>query len=352
MPDLYKTLIGRSEQIQQVRQLIEQVKNSEATVLILGESGTGKEVVAKHLHEQSPRHQGPFIPVNCGAIPAELLESELFGHEKGSFTGATHARQGRFEAAKAGTLFLDEIGDMPLAMQVKLLRVLQERTFERVGSNKTIEADVRILAATNTNLEKLITEGKFREDLFYRLNVYPVELPALRQRTGDIPALIEELTARLEKANRASIRLTMDAIHALCQYQWPGNIRELANLIERLAILYPNALVSAQELPKKFLSTLTPIVHSPVDAGRALSAFDLLDISVESSQLAQGTLPYDGIDLKHHLSTLELHYIKQALENCEGVVAHAAERLKMRRTTLVEKMRKYGIDKSEHALNG
>jgi len=344
--DLYKTLVGHSTQIQQVRQLIEQVATSNASVLVLGESGTGKEVVAKHIHEQSERHNGPFVPVNCGAIPSELLESELFGHEKGAFTGAINARQGRFEMAKGGTLFLDEIGDMPLAMQVKLLRVLQERTFERVGSNKTLEADVRIVAATNTDLEQLIKEGKFREDLFYRLNVFPIELPALRQRAGDVPALINELIARLEKAGRASIRLMPDAITALCHYQWPGNIRELANLIERLVILHPHGMVTAQDLPKKFINVTTNVANNT-----SLSAFKLLDIPVDS-QDTPSALPYDGIDLKQHLSTLELQYIKQALEDCDGVVAHAAERLKMRRTTLVEKMRKYGIDKSEHTVTG
>jgi len=342
--NLYKTLVGNSVQIHQVRQLIEQVAASDASVLVLGESGTGKEVVAKHIHEQSARSQRPFVPVNCGAIPSELLESELFGHEKGAFTGAISARQGRFEMAKGGTLFLDEIGDMPLAMQVKLLRVLQERTFERVGSNKTLEADVRIVAATNGNLEQLISQGKFREDLYYRLNVFPIELPALRERVGDVPLLINDLVARLEKAGRSSIRLMPDAITALCHYQWPGNVRELANLIERLAILYPHGMITAHDLPKKFLNSAP---HTVVFTES--SVYNLLtQPQVDPKNSTEG-LPCDGLDLKQHLNALELQYIKQALEDCDGVVAHAAERLKMRRTTLVEKMRKYGIDKSEHA---
>ena len=228
---LFRSLVGNSRSIRGVRKLIEQVANSDANVLILGESGTGKEVVARNLHYNSNRREKPFVPVNCGAIPPDLLESELFGHEKGAFTGAISSRLGRFEMAKGGTLFLDEIGDMPLAMQVKLLRVLQERVFERVGSNKSIPADIRIIAATHHDLEKEIADGRFREDLYYRLNVFPIDMPPLRDRVEDIPLLINELITRMEHEQRGSVRFTTTAIAALCEYPWTGNVRELSNLI-------------------------------------------------------------------------------------------------------------------------
>ncbi|RUR08957.1 sigma-54-dependent Fis family transcriptional regulator [Legionella sp. km772] len=201
-------LVGNSDGIRFVRRLIDQVANTDASVLILGESGTGKEVVARTIHTLSSRSAKPFIPINCGAIPGELLESELFGHEKGAFTGAITSRQGRFELANGGTLFLDEIGDMPLAMQVKLLRVLQEQSFERVGANKSITVNVRIIAATHRNLEQAIQEGKFREDLFYRLNVFPIEMPPLRERREDIPLLFNELISRIENEHRPVVRVT------------------------------------------------------------------------------------------------------------------------------------------------
>ncbi|MEC7472207.1 MAG: sigma-54 dependent transcriptional regulator, partial [Pseudomonadota bacterium] len=251
-PNLFRSLVGTSRAVQHVRQMMQQVADTEASVLILGESGTGKEVVARNLHYHSKRRQGPFVPVNCGAIPAELLESELFGHEKGAFTGAITARSGRFELAEGGTLFLDEIGDMPLPMQVKLLRVLQERTFERVGSNRTQSADVRIIAATHKNLEKMIEEGTFREDLYYRLNVFPIEMAPLRERVEDIPLLMNELISRMEHEKRGSIRFNSAAIMSLCRHDWPGNVRELANLVERMAIMHPYGVIGVMELPKKF----------------------------------------------------------------------------------------------------
>ncbi|MES9977507.1 MAG: sigma-54 dependent transcriptional regulator, partial [Candidatus Thiodiazotropha sp. 6PLUC5] len=221
--ELFRSLSGSSRATRQVNKMIEQVADSEATVLILGESGTGKEVVARKLHFHSVRRGKPFVPVNCGAIPGDLLESELFGHEKGAFTGAISARQGRFEMAEGGTLFLDEIGDMSMPMQVKLLRVLQERTFERVGSNKTIPCNVRIIAATHRNLEAAIKTGDFREDLYYRLNVFPIEMPPLRERVEDIPVLVNDLIHRIENEKRGSVRLTPAAVAALSHYRWPGN---------------------------------------------------------------------------------------------------------------------------------
>lgn len=343
----HKGLAGRSKAIQKTRELIDQVAKSDATVLILGESGTGKEVVAQALHRSSLRRDKPFVPVNCGAIPGELLESELFGHEKGAFTGALTARQGRFEMAEGGTLFLDEIGDMPMPMQVKLLRVLQERTFERVGSNRTIQCDVRVIAATHRQLEQEIQEKRFREDLFYRLNVFPIEVPALRERAEDIPYLIHDLTARMQAANRGAVRLTPNAVAILMQHHWPGNVRELSNLIERLAIIHPDGLVDVADLPEKFQGYEVPANVQPVwdDADGEAADTQTMERMALTQPLQVGSgvaiqLPEQGIDLKEYLTDLENELIRQALEECNGVVAHAAKLLNMRRTTLVEKLRK------------
>ncbi len=343
---VHKGLAGRSSAIQQTRELIDQVAKSEATVLILGESGTGKEVVAQALHRASLRKDRPFVPINCGAIPGELLESELFGHEKGAFTGALTSRQGRFEMAEGGTLFLDEIGDMPMPMQVKLLRVLQERCFERVGSNKTIHCDVRIIAATHRKLEQEIEEKRFREDLFYRLNVFPIEVPALRERAEDIPYLVNDLIARMEVSNRGTVRLTRNALTLLMQHHWPGNVRELSNLIERLAIIYPEGLVDAGDLPEKFQAYEVPADSEAVWAEPIIDTASAAERGGFASAVPPTTaagaiqLPQQGIDLKEYLTDLENELIRQALEECNGVVAHAAKLLNMRRTTLVEKLRK------------
>ncbi|AHY42491.1 sigma-54-dependent Fis family transcriptional regulator [Stutzerimonas decontaminans] len=345
-PNLFRSLVGTSRAVQHVRQMMEQVADTEASVLILGESGTGKEVVARNLHYHSKRRQGPFVPVNCGAIPAELLESELFGHEKGAFTGAITARAGRFELAEGGTLFLDEIGDMPLPMQVKLLRVLQERTFERVGSNRTQNADVRIIAATHKDLEKMIEEGTFREDLYYRLNVFPIEMAPLRERVEDIPLLMNELISRMEHEKRGSIRFNSAAIMSLCRHDWPGNVRELANLVERMAIMHPYGVIGVMELPKKFRHVddddeqYATSLHDEMEERAAISAPMVVPE-------AQAMLPTEGLDLKEYLGNLEQGLIHQALEDAGGVVARAAERLRIRRTTLVEKMRKYGMNRRD-----
>jgi sigma-54 specific flagellar transcriptional regulator A len=350
-------LKGKSQAIAGIRKLIEQVAESDATVLILGESGTGKEVVARALHDASFRKDKPFVPINCGAIPGELLESELFGHEKGAFTGALNARQGRFEMAEGGTLFLDEIGDMPLAMQVKLLRVLQERTFERVGSNKTIQCDVRVIAATHRYLENEIKENRFREDLFYRLNVFPIEIPALKDRTEDLPLLVNDLVERMEASNRGSVRLTNAAMAMLMQHEWPGNVRELANLIERLAIIKPKGLIDAADLPEKFQHYQVPEeILDGIEAAdieedeqseqvEAIKAFEGVMNTFEGTVSNLAQLPEQGIDLKEYLNDLEIDLIRQALSECGGVVAHAAKRLNMRRTTLVEKLRKYDLQR-------
>jgi sigma-54 specific flagellar transcriptional regulator A len=336
--ELFRSLVGTSRSIQTVRELMAQVADKDVSVLITGQSGTGKEVVARNLHYNSHRRNEPFVPVNCGAIPAELLESELFGHEKGAFTGAITARSGRFELAEGGTLFLDEIGDMPLNMQVKILRVLQEKTYERVGGSKMIPTDVRIIAATHKNLEEMIEEGSFREDLYYRLNVFPIEMPALKDRVEDIPLLINELISRMETEKRGSIRFNSAAILSLCRHDWPGNVRELANLVERLAIMHPYDVIGVKELPQKYrhVEVEDEILESDDTAAHVAQGLAGLD--------SPALLPINGIDLKDYLATLERSLIQQALDESSGVVARAAERLRIRRTTLVEKVRKYGLN--------
>jgi len=285
------------------------------------------------------------VAVNCGAIPSELLESELFGHEKGAFTGAITARRGRFEMAEGGTLFLDEIGDMSLPMQVKILRVLQERTYERVGSSRSVHCDVRIVAATHRDLEESIVKGSFREDLYYRLNVFPIEMPALRERLEDLPLLIEDLTAAQERSGHGGVQLTADAVHALRAYHWPGNVRELSNLIERLAVLHPEGQVTAGELPARYRGQIAaaPVscgVDAVEDEDETLAAMTQFKPMV---QAALTRLPLDGLDLKEYIESIEISLIRQALDSCFGVVAHAAKLLHTRRTTLVEKLRKYGL---------
>lgn len=342
---LFRCLVGQSAAMRVVRQEIEQVAPTDANVLILGQSGTGKEVVARNIHYHSKRRKKAFVPVNCGAIPHDLLESELFGHEKGAFTGAITSRQGRFAMAEGGTLFLDEIGEMTMAMQVKLLRVLEERVFERVGSTTSIEADVRIVTATNRNLEEMVKQGGFREDLFFRLDVFPIRLPTLAERIEDLPLLIKELTSRLERTSSNSVRFSQDAIIALSQYDWPGNVRELANQIERMAIKYPNSLVQAHNLPKRIRA------HMSDEAEHQLNLDDLTNVIDDADRPPQGQgvprmhIPVEGIDLKSYIASIEVNLILDALDKSSGVIAHAAKSLGLRRTTLAEKMRKYNIDR-------
>ncbi|WP_076540217.1 sigma-54 dependent transcriptional regulator [Shewanella sp. UCD-KL21] len=347
---LFRSLVGRSEGIANVRHLISQVASSDATVLVLGQSGTGKEVVARNIHYMSDRRDGPFIPVNCGAIPPELLESELFGHEKGSFTGAISTRKGRFELAENGTLFLDEIGDMPLQMQVKLLRVLQEKVFERVGGSKTISTDVRIVAATHRDLETMISENEFREDLYYRLNVFPIEMPSLSERSDDVPLLLQELVSRVFNEGRGKIRFTQRAIESLKAHNWSGNVRELSNLVERLTILFPGGLVDVNDLPRKYRYIDVPEYCVEVSEEQqerdALASIFNDDEPIELPDTRfPSELPPEGVNLKDLLAELEIDMIRQALEQQDNVVARAAEMLGIRRTTLVEKMRKYGMGK-------
>ena len=346
---------GNSKAMRAVHRLIEQVAPFDTNVLILGESGTGKEMVARHVHELSGRAAHPFVPVNCGAIPADLLESELFGHEKGAFTGALTTRLGRFEFAEGGTLFLDEIGDMSLQMQVKLLRVLQERSFERVGSNKTIRCNVRIIAATHRDLDAAIIAGRFREDLYYRLNVFPLQMPPLRERLDDLPVLIDHLVQRQNMSAGRPIQLDQSAMHCLARNRWPGNVRELANLLERLAILFPAQTVSAADLPDRYrnaagvgwlgsevrIDARPDPLDDPAPAPREAAAESERESDAVVYEMLDTALPQGGIDLKDHMSAIEIGLIRKALEEADGTVAGAARLLRIRRTTLVEKLRKY-----------
>ena len=349
---------GSSTAVREVNRLIKQVAAHGSSVLILGESGSGKEVVARAIHDASPRRQRPFVAINCGAIPSELLESELFGHEKGSFTGAVTARKGRFEIAEGGTLFLDEIGDMSMTMQVKLLRVLQERVFERIGGGAPIRCNVRIIAATHRNLEEAIAKSNFREDLFYRLNVFPIDMPPLRSRIEDLGALVREFVEQNVANGRARLHFKPGVMDALMNYGWPGNVRELANLIERLSILCPHGAVNVGDLPARYrhmqdetlsLAALTPVVQEMLDAEdqeeETLAdehAYLLLSAASQpDNNLMQ--LPATGLDLRSHLYEIERTLIRQAMERAGGTVAHAARLLQLRRTTLVEKLRKFEL---------
>ena len=316
-------IVGTSQPIRKVLEFVEKVADSDSTVLIQGESGTGKELVARTLHFNSLRRDRPLIPVNCGAIPENLLESELFGHERGAFTGAMSARMGRFEMAHGGTIFLDEVAEMGLPLQVKLLRVLQERCFERVGGNKTINIDVRVIAATNQDLEQAVKDKRFRKDLFYRLNVIPVTLPPLRERCNDIPLLIDHFINRFNKSKQASVQgVERDAMSVLMQYGWPGNIREVENLVERLTVLKKTGMISVCDLPDQ-------IVQSS-------SSFDFHN---EPAMSLSGT----SINLMKEVDRHESRLIMEAMRQAKGVTSKAAQLLQLNRTTLVEKLKRKGL---------
>jgi len=316
-------IIGKSASIQGVIKFVEKIADSDSTVLITGESGTGKELVSKNIHYSSSRSGKPFVPLNCAAIPKDILESELFGHEKGAFTGAINTRIGRFELANQGTLFLDEIGELAPALQVKLLRVLQEREFERVGGIKTLKVDVRIIAATNRNLEKAVEDGLFREDLYYRLNVIPMKLPPLSNMREDIPILIDHFITHMSKRKgRAAPTISEEAMKCLTSYNWPGNVRELENFVERMLILKEGEVVSPDDLPERISSRT--VVTKSVSREEVLSS--------------------NGVDLNLMLDDIENNMIMQALNISKGVKSKAANLLGLNRTTLIEKMKKKAID--------
>ncbi|MGQ9653234.1 MAG: sigma-54-dependent transcriptional regulator [Thermodesulfobacteriota bacterium] len=316
----FENIIGHSEAMQRTFDLVRRVADSDSTVIIYGESGTGKELIAKAIHYQSGRSEKPFVPINCAAIPADLLESELFGYEKGAFTGAHRTKIGRFEYADGGTLFLDEIGEMSPQLQVKLLRALQERSFERLGGVKPVQVDVRIISATNQDLEKAVSDGRFREDLFYRLSVIPIHIPPLRHRREDIPLLVEHFLERFNKGkNREVSGLSREAMDRLIQYAWPGNVRELENLMERLVVLKRCGTIELEDLPEKMSSR---------------------------SRLALPTnvvLPEEGIHLDSAVESFERELILQALRRTKGVKKDAAKLLRMKRTTLIQKMKRKRI---------
>jgi len=372
-----KAFIGASPSAEAIRHLIERVASSNATVLITGESGTGKELVARALHDQSDRCGCNFVPINCAAIPKDLLESELFGHRKGAFTGAMADRIGRFEMAHGGTIFLDEIGDLSLDMQVKLLRVLQERTVDPVGALKSVDVDVRVVAATHRDLEAEIEAGRFREDLYYRLNVLPLNTPALRQRTQDVPALLVHFATHFATEGQTPISFTADFIEALKDYAWPGNVRELSNLVDRFNTLFSGQLLSLATVPSSLLPkglrvlqaerVNTPLKDSleivaplsPQDMHQSANAemmnpfanpapplaMDLHNEVEDIIMLAQGlpSLPPEGLSLKDRLADIERDLIVQALNRTDGNVSQTARLLNLQRTTLIEKLNKYDL---------
>jgi len=382
--DALDVLAGDSPAMRSLRALIRRVATSDSTVLILGESGTGKELVAQSIHRLSMRHSNRFVPVNCGAIPADLLESELFGHTKGAFTGALADRRGRFELANSGTLFLDEIGDMRLDMQVKLLRVLQERVIDRVGDDRSIPVNVRVVAATHRQLEESISQGKFRADLFYRLNVVPLYVPALRDRGDDVTILFDHFAKRCATPGQLPIRASEDLREWMTSYSWPGNCRELLNLVERLTVFWPAQDLSLKSIPSSMLPRGASTVvgaSSPDEQAAILELFqgdedlmsakeaahaaadcvsDVADLAVaelvvrESSSdwsaelpaAAAPTLSNATVDLKQMLADFESAWIREAMKVTEGNITHAAELLGLARTTLIERLRKYDLSAS------
>lgn len=369
--------VGESEAIKAIRELLPVVAASSSTVLITGESGTGKEIVARSLHDLSHRASANFVPINCAAIPKDLIESELFGHRKGAFTGAVTDRVGRFELAHKGSIFLDEIGDLPLDLQVKLLRVLQERMVDPVGSTKSVAVDVRVIAATHRDLEAEIAAGRFREDLYYRLNVLPLNTPPLRDRSTDIPLLLGFFAKYHAATGAKPISFADDFSHALQAYHWPGNVRELSNLIDRFSTLFAGQCLTLQTfsptmLPKGlavFKAKVAAEVAAPAEVNAPLDLMEtaamdspskggifdegadepeedavfLPDTSAPS--LAQGLpiLPPEGLSLKHRMAEIEREFISQALSRTKGNVSQTARLLNVQRTTLIEKIQKFGL---------
>ena len=311
-------MVGRSRPMKTVYEMVEKVAETDSAVLVYGESGTGKELVARAIHRRSVRREGPFVKVNCGSLPRELVQSELFGHEKGAFTGAIRQKKGKFELAEGGTIFLDEIGDLPLEAQVNILRVLQTKEYDRVGGEETIHADVRVIAATHRVLREMVVEGAFREDLFYRLEVIPIRLVPLRDRKADIPDLVEHfLHKKCEEMNRPLKRLTDRAMAAMASYTWPGNVRELENVVERTLVLADGNVVDVNDLP--------------------------LDVEASRAEVSAEELEDSAIPLTRRLEDLERQLIEQALEQAGGVKTKAAEMLGIKTSAFYYKLDKYGL---------
>jgi len=371
------SILGQSESVERLRSLILQCASSDAPVLLRGETGSGKELVSRALHDYSPRAQGPFIAINCGAIPEQLLESELFGHRKGSFTGATCDRKGRFELANGGTLFLDEIGDMPSQLQVKFLRVLEEREVEPVGGGGKTKIDVRIVAATHRDLESMVEEGAFRADLLYRLNVIPITIPPLSERSDDVPSLLSHF-AQVHSSELDPIRFSERSVAVLQSYSWPGNVRELSNLVQRFSVLYPGQNIDMLLIPKEFLSkemvdvvasfessaaaavlSETATTASPLSPLAGLEEQLVVDVdssTMRASSLYQNdfeqiielsgtltSLPSEGVSTKELLSNLESNLIRLALNQTDGNVSKASSLLQLGRTSLIQKINKYQL---------
>ena len=333
-------IIGESLPIREVFDVVERAAGSQSTVMIYGESGTGKELIARALHMNSPRASKPFIAVNCGAIPHELLESELFGYEKGSFTGATNTRIGRLELANQGTIFLDEIGDMPTSLQVKLLRVLAEREIDRIGSTKPTPIDVRVITATHRNLEESMRAGKFREDLFYRLNIIPINLPPLRERKTDIPLLANHFLKQLN-GTAESKTISEEAMRFLVNYSWPGNIRELSNFVERMLVLSLGSTITPRDLPEKILGDTPKEKWPTLNTEEEGNPAQMLQQSLKQS--FHVGIPEEGINLKKTVEEFEKELLLEALEKTGWVKNKAANLLGLNRTTLVENIKKRQI---------
>ena len=337
------SIIGNSQEIRDVFGVVEKAATSESTVMIFGESGTGKELIARALHQNSRRERKPFIAVNCGAIPHELLESELFGYEKGAFTGASHTRIGRLELANEGTVFLDEIGDMPAMLQVKLLRVLAEQEIDRLGGSKPVKVNIRFITATHRNLEDEIKEGRFREDLYYRLNIIPIVIPPLRDRQSDIPLLVQHFLKKCNDNQGQQAKVISDeTIQMLANYSWPGNIRELGNFIERMVVLSVGDNITPRDLPEKVLGEVPRESLPPMEKpGHELSPTEMLQNGLKRSFFIG--LPEGGINLKKAVEEFERGLITEALDKTNWVKNKAAGLLELNRTTLVEKIKKMGL---------
>ena len=357
--DIRSLISGKSKQTDELIKLIQMVSKTNSTALILGETGTGKDIIARAIHNSSMRN-GPLITVNCAAIPSELLESELFGHEKGSFTGADKLRKGKFEQSSGGSMFLDEIGDMPLSLQAKLLRAIENKTIQRVGGSSDIKIDLRLICATHRDLDKKVENGEFRADLFFRINVLPIQVPSLAERRDDIPDLVLNLLKKVDIVDNLKPKFTNDAITALTRHNWPGNVRELKNLIERACILFQGQDVTSTNITENLLRLKAPnTIEEQNEIWDVTSELiDEVEFDDNDKETSIDNLPhpnnykdwftfYDEIDIRRHLQDIEIILIEAALEKTNGKIANAADILKLRRTTLIEKMKKFSITKND-----